>query len=142
MTATQRLRLVAHTLAGLRDMRGPDGTIAPVASLPLRSGQGRSAGTTRRRREPAEAAAELAGFYGRVADEVGHSGREAPGLIPAPPPADSAVPRHAAPSRPGPGSAAQQAQGRAAAASGSAGRPHPQLLWVQEHLHQLAATPR
>jgi uncharacterized membrane protein YccC len=117
VTASQRLRLTAHTLAGLRDVPDPDGVMAPVACLPL-EGSESYAGT------PAcvslrTAAAGLAGFYDRVADEVGHPGREVPELIPAPALTGPAVPRHA----------------RQAALDGTA---HPHLLWVQEHLHHLS----
>lgn len=54
------------------------------------------------------AARQLAAFYGRIADEVGHPGLAAPELPAAPPVLD-----------------------------GSAPRLHPHLLWVQENLHDL-----
>jgi len=126
VTQTQRLRLTAHTLAGLRDPRGPDGEVAPQSRQPL-AGSRSYAGT------PAyehlhSAASELAGFYDRVADEVGHSRRKAQELPRPPKPAEPAVPRQA---RPG-----QDTSGDPASAS--AQRLHPHLLWVQEHLHHLA----
>jgi uncharacterized membrane protein YccC len=122
VNASMRLRLTANTLAGLRRVEsgvpeGPDG----LACLPL-EGSGDYAGT------PAcaalrSAAAGLAGFYGQVADEVGHQGRSrAPALIPAPAPVGPAVPR---PDVPGGALAAHHLS-------------HPHLLWVQEHLHHLA----
>jgi hypothetical protein len=139
VTATQRLRLTAHTLAGLRDVPALDSAeefdkvgvavMGGPACLPL-EGSESYAGT------PAcvslrATAAELAGFYGRVADEVGHPGREAPQLLPAPPVTGPAVPRHdgAVPSdgEPVPGND-----------PGAPHRLHPHLLWVQEHLHHLS----
>jgi Fusaric acid resistance protein-like len=122
VTATQQLRLTAHTLAGLRDVPGADGVIAPVACLPLEGSEsytGTPVCVSLRM-----AAAGLASFYGQVADEVGHPGREAPELIPAPPVIGAAVPRSAAP---GP-----------APISSSPDQPHPHLLWVQDHLHHLS----
>jgi hypothetical protein len=69
------------------------------------------------------ASAGLASFYGQVADEVGHPGREAPELIPAPLVIGAAVPRHSAPGVDG---------------TGLNDQPHPHLLWVQDHLHHLS----
>jgi hypothetical protein len=137
VNASMRLRLTANTLAGLRQVEpmaqdGPD----RVACLPL-EGSGDYAGT------PAcaalrSAAAGLAGFYGQVADEVGHPGR--PGtltLIQAPTPLGPANPRPdgavRAPASPG--------SSGDAASPGSSGDAfslsHPHLLWVMEHLHHL-----
>jgi hypothetical protein len=123
VTQTQRLRLTAHTLAGLRDLHSPDGDGPPQARQPL-EGSDSYVGTQACERLQA-AASELAGFYDRIADEVGHSGRQAPELLRPPRPTDPAVPRQA---RPEP----------AGADSGPSYRPHPDLLWVQEHLHHLA----
>ncbi len=125
VTATQRLRLTANTLAGLRDVP-PAGVVDGPACLPL-GGSDAYAGT------PAcvslaSAAAGLAEFYRHVADEVGHPGRETPALLPAPALMGPAVPR----------------QPRAPAAEGahrpqvSVSKVHPHLLWVQEHLHHLS----
>ena len=76
VTATQQLRLTARTLAMLRDVPGADGVTAPVACLPLEGSEAYS-GT------PVcvslrMAATGLASFYGQVADEVGHPGRDIP----------------------------------------------------------------
>jgi uncharacterized membrane protein YccC len=120
VSATQRLRLTAHTLAGLRDVPGADGSVAPVACLPLQGSQA-YAGTPACVSLRTEAG-ELAGFYGRVADEVGHAGREEPELVPAPHLTGPAVPRNGVPASPDPS------------------RPHPHLLWVQEHLHHLSSS--
>ncbi len=114
VTATQQLRLSAHTLAGLRDVPGANGVVAPVACLPLEGSESYT-GT------PAcvslqMSAAELAGFYGQVADEVSQHGREVPTLIPLPPMIGPAVPRHAVPGL----------------------DAHPHLLWVKDHLHHLS----
>jgi uncharacterized membrane protein YccC len=143
--ATQRLRLTASTLAGLRDTPSPGGVMAPVACLPL-EGSESYAGT------PAclglrTAAAELADFYGRVADEVGHAGRETPELIPAPPLTGPAVPRHAVPepdetqldgTQPGSAQHDGARQALQAPVSIAPHRLHPHMLWVQEHLHHLS----
>ena len=105
VTETQRLRLAAHTVAGLRDPGRPDGPAGPEAGQPPEGA--RDYAGTQATAGPRAAAAELAGYFGRIADEVGHPGREEPQPLSAPEPADS-------------------------------GRAHPHVLWVQEHLHQLA----
>jgi uncharacterized membrane protein YccC len=123
VNASQRLRLTASTLAGLRRVDsgasdGPDGPTRP----PL-EGSENYAGT------PAcaalrSAAARLAGFYGQVADEVSRPGRsDALALIPAPAPVGPAVPQ--------PDGAANPDEPDAYQLS------HPHLLWVKEHLHHL-----
>jgi hypothetical protein len=119
VTASTRLRLTANSLAGLRDVP-PPGVVEGPACLPLDGSDG-YAGT------PAcvslrSAAATLTDFYGHLADEVGHPGREAPALLAAPELTGPAVPRGAEPRQ----------------ATGGAPRPHPHLLWVQEHLHHLS----
>jgi uncharacterized membrane protein YccC len=124
VTATQQLRLTAHTLAELRDVPTADGTMAPVACLPL-DGSDSYTGT------PAcvslrMAAAELADFYRQIASEVGHPGRAPRELVPAPPVLHPAGPGHAGPWPDGTGP------------DGSSGWPHPHLLWVQDHLHALS----
>jgi hypothetical protein len=135
VTATQQLRLTAHTLAGLRDVPSADGVMAPVACLPLEGSEsytGTPVCVSLRM-----ATAGLASFYGQVADEVGRPGREAPELIPAPPVIGAAVPRHAAPGpdETGPDEAELVLQ---APISSSQDQPHPHLLWVQDHLHHLS----
>jgi uncharacterized membrane protein YccC len=140
VTETQRLRLTAHTLAGLRDLDGPDGATVPFARRPLEGSQdyvGTSACARLR-----TAAAELAGYFDRIADEVGRSRREAPRPPPPPKPTDPAVPRQARPAPAGAPSG-QRAHGPGEYAAGDPSadpprRPHPHLLWVQEHLHHLA----
>jgi len=117
VTATQQLRLTAHTLAGLRDVPDADAIMAPVACLPLEGSQAYT-GT------PAcmslhMAAAGLADYYGRIADEVTYHGREAPPPVPAPVITSPAMPAHDVT---GPGGTP----------------PHPHLLWVQDHLHHLS----
>jgi uncharacterized membrane protein YccC len=129
VTATQRVRLSAHTLAGLRDVPDLDGMTPPVACLPLEGSQvyaGTPACVSLR-----TAAAGLAGFYERVADEVGHPGGATPELIPAPAVTGPAVPRHA---RPAPDAQPDTQD----PASGTSHRLHPHLLWVQDHLHHLS----
>ncbi|MCW2933271.1 MAG: hypothetical protein JWM19_4233 [Actinomycetia bacterium] len=140
VTATQQLRLTAHTLAGLRDVPGADGVMAPVACLPLEGSEsytGTPVCVSLRM-----AAAGLASFYGQVADEVGHPGREAPELIPAPPVIGAAVPRHSAPGRdetePGSAQLDEAELVLQAPISSSPDQPHPHLLWVQDHLHHLS----
>jgi uncharacterized membrane protein YccC len=120
VSATQRLRLTANSLAGLRNMP-PPGVVDGPACLPL-EGADSYTGT------PAcaglrTAALALAGFYGQVATELGHPGRDEPTLLPPPPLTGPAVPRTAA---------------GAEAPPDESHRPHPHLLWVQEHLHHLS----
>jgi len=134
VNASIRLRLTANTLAGLRRVEpgAQDGSDRP-ACRPL-EGSGDYAGTSACA-ELRSAAARLAGFYGQVADEVGHPGRSGTlTLIQAPPPLGPAVPQP---------NGAAQAPGSPDRA-GSAGSPgdvpplsHPHLLWVKEHLHHL-----
>ena len=159
VTATRRLQLTANTLAGLREQLPVDGAAPGPACLPLEGSQayaGAPACVSLRME-----AAQLADFYGRVADEVGHPGREAPELLPAPPVAGGAVPRHpealrsealrseALHSEALPAQALREGavQGEVrpdAVLAGHGGlgpsedlRSHPHLLWVQEHLHHL-----
>jgi hypothetical protein len=126
VTTTQRVRLTASTLAGLRHVP-PPGVVDGPACLPL-DGSGAYAGT------PAcvslrSVASGLADFYGHVADEVGHPGREAPVLVPAPADIGPAVPRQAV----SPETAPPETGSRARVST-----VHPHLLWVQEHLHHLS----
>ncbi|HTU74304.1 MAG TPA: FUSC family protein [Trebonia sp.] len=133
VTATRRLQLTAHSLAGLRDVPALSGAATGPACLPLEGSEayaGTQACVSLRM-----AATQLAGFYGRVADEVGHPGREVPELLAAPPVTGGAVPRH----EPAvPGTASREAAAGGAGAPSPASRPHPHLLWVQEHLHHLS----
>ena len=103
--ATVRLRLTAHSLAGLRahcpPAPGPDGHADPVTAL-------------------RRTAADLAGFYERVAVQVGRPHRGDP------PPAVLTVP------------SGLDRQTVAAAAAGSA-RHRPHSVWVREHLTDLGA---
>jgi uncharacterized membrane protein YccC len=133
VSATQRLRLAATSLARLRHLPPPGVTDGP-ACVPL-AGSDSYTGT------PActllrESAAALAAFYDRVADEVGHPGREAPTLVPTPAITPAAVPSQrtapsgSAPSPPHPQSGDPEA--------GHSPPLHPHLLWVQEHLHHLS----
>jgi hypothetical protein len=155
VNSATRLRLTAHTLAGLRPS-APADPAAGSACLPL-AGSDAYAGA------PAcvglrMEASELADFYGSVAAEVGRP-RSAeltpmvPPLIMAP-----AVPRHgtvpaivaivAADGAAADGADADGADATAAAvaADGAAAAapsptrelPHPHLFWVQEHLHHLS----
>jgi len=123
VTETQRLRLAAHTVAGLRDLGRPDGATAPEARRPLAGSQD-YAGTQATAR-PRAAAAELAEYFGQIADEVGQPGRAAAELVSPPQPTEPAVPPLGHDS------------GFGAAGSGPPW-PHPHVLWVQEHLHELA----
>ncbi len=136
VSATRRLQLTAHSLAGLRDVPALDGAAAGLACLPLEGSQA-YAGTPACVSLRMEAA-QLAGFYGRVATEVSHPGREAPELLPAPPVTGGAVPRHEEVLQGGARRDAAPA-GHGAAGPGPAPRPHPHLLWVQEHLHHLSS---
>jgi hypothetical protein len=125
--ATMRLRLTAHSLAGLRAHCPPMGTDAdpdPVRSLRHMAG-------------------DLAGFYQRVAVLVGPPGRGEPGPV--------AVP--ALPALAGVGDGNGQAAGNGAAAAGNgaggAAGPGDELvacgphsLWVWEHLQDLGSHAR
>jgi uncharacterized membrane protein YccC len=125
VTASARLRATANTLSGLRhaELVGPDGPTC----LPLPGSDeyaGAPACTTLR-----SVAAGLAGFYGQVADQVGRPPRAdtqetateavalAPPLLPKMPGAPS-----------GDGAPDGLAQHEL----------HPHLLWIHEHLRQLA----
>jgi hypothetical protein len=135
VNASMRLRLTAHTLAGLRvatpvaSAAGPGAPVPGVACVPL-DGSDEYAGT------PAcvalrSVAAGLAGFYDEVADEVGHPGTGPVTAVPAPAKLGGAMPRHQVTegSRPGAEVIAPAHQ-----------LPHPHLLWVQEHLHHLSTS--
>jgi hypothetical protein len=129
VNAATRLRLTAHTLAGLR----PAEPVAPAdpaagvvpgsACLPLAGSDGYAGGPacTNLRLE----AGALAGFYGSIAQEVNR---------PSPGPAWVTPPLVMAPAMPRKGSAA----GPGAPGAPELLLPHPHLLWVQEHLHHLS----
>ena len=122
--AATRLRLTAHSLAGVR---GP----AP------HPGQVDAERTALRRR-----AAELAGFYERVAVQVGPPARLQHALASVAAPARSPSPAGV----PLPESVPSAANITAAAdvlAAGALPTPashhHPHILWVREHLHHLSS---
>jgi len=115
--ATTRLRLTAQSLAGLRQADTAPGAPPGAPCLPL-AGSDEYAGAPACVSLHSEATG-LAGFYRKVADEVGRAGRSGPlAPVPAPPTLMSAVPR-------------------SGVAAGN-GAVHPHLLWVQEHLHHLS----
>jgi uncharacterized membrane protein YccC len=131
VNAATRLRLTAHTLAGLRPATpaasvGPAAGVVPgSACLPLMGSDGYAGAPacTGLRIE----AADLAGFYGTIAQEVSRPSAGpttvSPPLVMAP-----AMPRQAS-----------TADGNAPIeASPELELPHPHLLWVQEHLHHLS----
>jgi hypothetical protein len=127
VTASTRLRLTANTLSGLRqaELIGPDGPTC----LPL-PGSNEYAG------EPActrlrSVAAGLAVFYGQVADELER-----------PPRADAEETATEAVSlAPPPLPKMPDAPGADGAPDGlSEHEFHPHLLWIYEHLHQLAGS--
>jgi hypothetical protein len=158
VNASTRLRLTANTLAGLRQTESAPGMPPGAACLPLTGSEEYSSApacmTLR------SAAAGLAVFYDRVADEVGHPGRSGDLIpIPLPPMLGSAVPRTSvspenARSSNGPdpaggtGPAAEAsvedkaAHAKSAAILADVELAHPHLLWVQEHLHHLSQSAR
>jgi hypothetical protein len=132
VNSATRLRLTAHTLAGLRPAAPVDlavGVAPGSACLPLAGSDGYAGAPAciGLRLE----ASDLAGFFGNVADEVGRRRPAVPPLIPAPVVMMAAVPRN--------GSAPDAAAPSALAApTAETELPHPHLLWVQEHLHHLS----
>ena len=137
VSGAQQLRLVAHTLAELRYMRDLDATITPEARQPP-GAAGSSQGTPERQRLQ-EATAELAGFYARVADEVGRPGQATPRLLDPPQPTDPVVPCQAArrQAEPPP-TPARTTHVTSPGAWGPHHEAYPHVLWVREHLHHLA----
>ena len=128
VNASTRLRLTANTLAGLRQPETAPGIPDGAACLPL-AGSEEYAGLPACTALRSEAAG-LAGFYGQVADEVGHPQRSTElALIPAPVMIGPAVPRS--------GAAPDGTRAEGTAPANGMG-PHPHLLWVQEHLHHLS----
>jgi hypothetical protein len=138
VNSATRLRLTAHTLAGLRPAAPADPSIGVVpggACLPLPGSDGYAGASacTDLRLETAE----LAGFYGSIAQEVG---RPAPGPTTVTPPLvmAPAMPRRL-PSANGAGPDANPPEANPADAHATElSLPHPHLLWVQEHLHHLS----
>ena len=131
VSGAQQLRLVAHTLAELRYMRDLDSTTALETAEPYRG--------TLESQHLQEAAAELAGFYHRVADEVGRPSHATPQLIAVPKSTDPAVPRQAAHRQAGPPSVpARAAHGPGLGPWVPHRQTYPHVLWVREHLHHLA----
>jgi hypothetical protein len=128
VNASTRLRLTAHTLAGLRTAapapgEGPGGACLPMAGSADYAGAPACTGLR-------SAAKGLAGFYGAVAGEVSRPGPGELAPVALPAMTGPAVPRHQA------GGGA----GTAGVASPADELPHPHLLWVQEHLHHLSAS--
>ncbi|HEY0934315.1 MAG TPA: FUSC family protein [Trebonia sp.] len=131
VNATTRLRLTAHTLAGLRTGAPEPGTenIPGAACVPL-------AGSEEYAGAPAcvmlrSVAAGLAGFYDAVADEMSRPGRAELAPVPAPALTGPAMPRRQ-PGEAGPGTSGDRPPAHQL--------PHPHLLWVQEFLHHLSAS--
>jgi len=128
VNASTRLRLTAHTLAGLRTAapapgEGPGGACLPMTGSADYAGAPACTGLR-------SAAVGLAGFYGAVADEVSRPGPGELAPVALPAMTGPAVPRHQA------GGGA----GTEGVASPADELPHPHLLWVQEHLHHLSAS--
>jgi hypothetical protein len=149
VNASTRLRLSAHTLAGLRTpVPDPADSIPGAACLPL-AGSDEYAGAPACVMLRAEAG-NLAGFYDAIAQEMDHPGHAQLALVPAPALAQPAMPRTSAAGA----DQARPAVDAAVSADGTAGDsaghgqviapahqlPHPHLLWVQEHLHHLSAS--
>jgi Fusaric acid resistance protein-like len=133
VNASTRLRLTAHTLAGLRTTAPAPGSGPGGACLPL-TGSEEYAGA------PAcvmlqSTVADLAGFYGAVADEVSRPGSRE--LTPVSPPA---VTGPAVPRREANRDASTRDVSTRDVTSPAAQLPHPHLLWVQEHLHHLSTS--
>jgi hypothetical protein len=120
VTASMRLRLTANTLAGLRHVP-PPGVVDGPACLPLDGSE--SYGGTPACVSLRSAAGGLADFYGHVAAEVGHPGREAPPLLPAPVLMGPAVPRKSAVRTTAGATTAGPPGGNPSGGSDSAGRP-------------------
>jgi uncharacterized membrane protein YccC len=130
--ATMRLRLTAHSLAGLRAQCPPIGPIGPAGPAgPAGSGSGG-------RHDPVAAlrqmAADLADFYEQIAVQVGppRRGEPPPAAVPLPASLDlqaaPAVNAMAAAAADGPASAGATAE---------PAQQHPNATWVREHLQEL-----
>jgi hypothetical protein len=129
---TMRLRLTANSVADLRGRGAGDGAAA--------DGQAGPALKTLRQRT-----ADLAGFYERVADEVGAPRGETPAPVVVPDLHGIDGPDGLQGLGAGPaGVAGTAGQGGRAGGEGRAGQEtdgsvpyYPRALWVREHLHQL-----
>jgi uncharacterized membrane protein YccC len=128
VNASTRLRLTAHTLAGLRTTAPAPGSGPGGACLPM-TGSDAYAGAPACSRLQSSVAG-LAGFYGAIADEVSRPGSGELALVPPPALTGPAVPRHQEGDAPGTRDVASPADQL----------PHPHLLWVQEHLHHLSTS--
>jgi uncharacterized membrane protein YccC len=139
VNAATRLRLTAHSLAGLRPatpIASADpavGVAGGSACLPLPGSDGYAGAPacTNLRLE----AANLAGFYGSIATEVRRPALGpawvTPPLVMAP-----AMPRNG--SAAGAGAPAESGPAESGPGAPELALPHPHLLWVQEHLHHLS----
>jgi hypothetical protein len=128
VNASTRLRLTAHTLAGLRTQVPAPGSGPGGACLPM-------AGSVEYAGAPAcvmlqSEVASLAGFYDAIADEVGRPQTGTLAAVTAPAVIGPVMPR-----------ATNGASAAAVATAPPADQlPHPHLLWVQDHLHHLSAS--
>jgi Fusaric acid resistance protein-like len=148
VNATTRLRLSAHTLAGLRTAAVEPGVdnIPGAACLPLEGSEDYAGAPACMMLQ--SVAGNLAGFYDAVADEMTRPGSDP--LTPVPPPVVTgpAMPRSKAVAGAvalANGAAPETAAFRASSAAPADDPiapahqlPHPHLLWVQEHLHHLS----
>jgi uncharacterized membrane protein YccC len=106
--ATTRLRLTAYSVAGLPGPNGPNGHTADADAGQLRI-------------LLADRAAGLAGFYDRIAGQVGPPNHDQLARI--------AVPVVAGSSAPSPGAVSGQV---------ASGHVDPRTIWVSDHLHHLS----
>jgi hypothetical protein len=136
VNASTRLRLTAHTLAGLRTTAPPPGSGPGSACLPL-AGSDEYAGAPACIMLQSEVTS-LAGFYGAIADEVSRPGPSQLAPVPLPREMPAAVPRQHAVNGDASGSA--DGAGRREVASPAYLLAHPHLLWVQDHLHHLSVS--
>jgi uncharacterized membrane protein YccC len=129
--ATIRLRLTAHSLAGLRahcPPLGPDGHPDPVLAL-------------------RRLAVDLAGFYQRVAVQVGPPGHDEPVPVPLAVPAlhafDGSDGSDGADGAGGPdglgGASGPDGTGGAGGSEAALMTQRPHAFWVREHLHDLGS---
>jgi len=127
VNASSRLRLTAYTLSSLRTAVTADGAGIGSACLPLPGSEeyaGAPACSSLRM-----VTADLASFYGAIADEVSHPDPGEPTAVPLPALVGPAMPRHEG-----------DAPGAAETIAPAHQLPHPHLLWVQEHLHHLSVS--
>ncbi|HXT92077.1 MAG TPA: FUSC family protein, partial [Trebonia sp.] len=127
LNASSRLRLTAHALAGLRTATPAEEGDFGGACLPLPGSEeyaGAPACSSLRM-----VTADLASFYGAIADEVSHRDTGELTAVPLPALVGPAMPRHEG-----------DAPETAATIAPVHQLPHPHLLWVQEHLHHLSVS--